>query len=365
MFRCRRRLICRNTRKNAGAAMNCIGPGLTQLPGILSMPPNDFHKTRRQFIGSATTYTMLLASGCRSNSTNTLPRTKIKAGYVKVLAALPFMYAVSNELFAKRNFDVELIEFASSNEVATAAIAGQIDFIGAGATNACLDAITASGKVLQISTTNDYVRRPDLQSTDFLIAQKQFKSIADLKGQTVAFFPGSFGRVFARLVLPKIGLSIDEVNYVEMAPAQWLASLKSGAIQAVTAMEPIATNIMLSMDVSVLVDGYYGLAMQNVPGSGTWFRSGHLHPKVERSLQEAMLESIKLITENPKVASKAIEQLFGLPTNVAEKVRLLSWNDATMQSARENLTNFAALLDREGAIQKPLPGSDEWIWSFS
>ena len=282
---------------------------------------------------------------------------------MKVLAALPFLYAASRGLFSARGLNVELVEFANSNDVATAAVSGKIDFVGAGATNACLDAATASGQLLQISTSNDYVRRPNLQSTDFLISKKHFKSPVDLKGQTVAFFPGSFGKVFARLVLPKIGLSINDVKYVEMAPAQWLAALESNAVQAVTAMEPVATSIMEKLEVSVLVDGYYGLAMQNVPASGTWFRHGHLVKSIEHALQDSVLEAITAVTSDREKTTASIVEIFGLDRAISQKVRLLNWADTTTESGKDNVIKFARMLSENDAIQKITPLGNKWIWT--
>jgi ABC-type nitrate/sulfonate/bicarbonate transport system substrate-binding protein len=315
--------------------------------------------SRRQFIGSvaATTATLPLTA-CFN-----LKSTKLKVGYVKVLAALPFMFAQKMGHFAKAGLEIEAIEFANSNDVATAGVTRAVDFIGAGATNACLDAMTASGTTMEIFTTNNYVRRPNKQSTDFLLSLPDFKTIESLKGQPVAFFPGSFGKMFAKLVLPKLGLDVSDVEYVEMQPGQWLAALQSGAIKAVTALEPAATKIMATLPVNVLVDGYYASVMQNVPASGSWFRAGHLDQSTEAKINRVMLDAITTLSGDRAAATTAIETLFSLDRVLAAQVRMLDWQSAKAANNRASLKQFASLLESAGGIARPVPKSDAWIWS--
>ena len=273
------------------------------------------------------------------------------------------MFAHKMGYFAKAGLDIEAVEFANSNDVATAGVTKAVDFIGAGATNACLDAMTASGSTMQIFTTNNYVKRPNNQSTDFLLSLPEFKTVESLKGQPVAFFPGSFGKMFAKLILPKLGLNVSDVQYVEMQPGQWLAALQSGAIKAVTALEPAATKIMTSLPVNVLVDGYYASVMQGVPASGSWFRSGHLDRATEEKINQVMLDAISLLSKDRAVATAAIQSLFSLDVGVAGKVRMLDWQSAKEGQDRIALKQFASLLESAGGIARPAPLNDAWIWS--
>jgi len=67
----------------------------------------------------------------------------VKIGYLAIGAGLPLFVAEEEGFFAEQSVEVELIEFRSSNDIASAAVAGRIDVIGTGATNAMLDANTA------------------------------------------------------------------------------------------------------------------------------------------------------------------------------------------------------------------------------
>lgn len=318
--------------------------------------------SRRHFFAAAGATGLVALTGCDMFG-GKKPRGPLKAGYVKVLAALPFMYAHDAGLFKEGGLSLEVVEFANSNDVALAGVSGSVDFVGAGATNASLDAMTAANKVMQMFTSNDYVKRPNLQSTDFLLALPEFTSPEALKGKTIAFFPGSFGKMFARLILPKIGLSVDDVKYVEMQPPQWLAALQSGSVQAVTALEPVATKIMESMKVNVLVDGYYATVMQNVPASGSWFRQGHLDRETETKVHAAMAKAIEILASDRNAANAAISKLFGLDSKIAEKVRLLDWHSTTEPAARQSLIDYASLLEEQKGIARPAPVNNSWIWA--
>lgn len=321
-----------------------------------------YRLTRRSFAIGAGSVALAALAGC-DKKTGQSSKGALKAGYVKVLAALPFMYAHEAGLFKERGLDLEVVEFANSNDVSLAGVSGSVDFVGAGATNASLDAMTAANKVMQMFTSNDYVKRPNLQSTDFLLALPEFASPEALKGKTIAFFPGSFGKMFARLVLPKIGLSVDDVKYVEMQPPQWLAALKSGSVHAVTALEPVATKIMETMKVNVLVDGYYATVMQNVPASGSWFRQGHLDRETETEVHAAMAKAIEILTTDRKAANAAIAKLFSLDAKIAEKVRLLDWHSTKEPAARQSLVDYATLLQEQKGISRPAPANNSWIWA--
>lgn len=314
--------------------------------------------SRRKFLVMSGASSLVPLAGCQPPN----PK-KLKAGYVKVLAGFPFMFALDAGLFRDVGLDIDVSEFANSNDVSLAAVSGSIDFVGAGATNASLDAMTAANTVLQMFTSNDYVKRPDRQSTDFLLSLPGYDTIESLKGKTIGFFPGSFGRMFARLVLPQLGLSLDEVNYVEMQPPQWLAALRSGSIQAVTALEPVATQILETMNVNVLVDGYYATVMQNVPASGSWFRQGHLDSQTEEAVHGAMKKAIEIISTDRAAATDAIARLFGLAPEIASKVRLLDWHSVREPAARQSLIDFGQLLERENGISRPPPPNHAWLWT--
>lgn len=286
---------------------------------------------------------------------------EVRIGYLAISSALPLFVAVNEGLLEQQGIKVKMIEFKSSNEVAVAAATKQIDIIGAGATNAILDAMATSNVGMRMFVANEYVKRPNGQSSDFLLARPEIKSMADLKGKKVAFMVGSVGRVFADEILPKHGLSISDIQYVEIPPPQWQAALSSGAIDAVTALEPFATNILKHSKVNILIDGYYAEVMPRVPASGAFFVDGALTPADEKRVVDAFRKAISIIETDKSKSLAALERFTQTPKDVLPDLRFLEWSVLDDPKARQAAQSLAEIFAKNKGIQK-LPAGSSWLW---
>lgn len=288
----------------------------------------------------------------------------VKIGYLAIGAGLPLFVAEQKGYFEEEGLNVELIEFKSSNDIASAAVAGRIDLIGTGATNAMLDANSETGAKFRLFLVNNYVKRPAAGSTDFVIARagSGVKSFVDLKGSTVAIFPGSVGEVFASAVVPKLGLQTDDLATVSMAPPQWLPALQSGSIDAVLgAVEPFATQIIEDGVGEVIVDGYYAELMQSVPASGAWFIEGALTNEQERGFVAAFGKALKDIRDDEKGARPALSAYTSISDDLVKKIRLQDWMLITEDGVSESALSFAQAFYDAGGIQE-LPQDNSWLW---
>lgn len=298
------------------------------------------------------------------NTISNRQATNIKIGYIAIGAGLPLFVAESNGYFAEEGLAVELIEFRSSNDIASAAIAGRIDVIGTGATNAMLDANTETGIGFQLFMANNYVKRADQQSTDFVLVApgSDIDSFLDLRGKPVAVFPGSVGEVFADAVMPILGVSPDELEIVSMAPQQWMPSLKSGSVVAIAgAVEPFASQILADGEGLVLVDGYYAELMPSVPASGAWFVSGKLDRDEEEAIYRAFEKSIDYIEAEPIRAKRSLLSYTNIDPEILEQIRLQDWTLSREDDTRDSATEFAKLFFQSGGLQRE-PIDDDWIW---
>jgi len=197
------------------------------------------NKKTLPWIGLAVVLTIASVVFVRTKKTNDASQgsSALRVGYLNIVACLPVLVAADEGLFAKNGLRVQLIELKTGNEVATAAITHRIDVIGGAAVNAVLDAMQASGAECQIFMANEYtLPLGDRPATDILVARKEIKSTLELSGKTIRIYPGSVGRAFAKAVLPKLGLSLDSVKLVEIPAVQMLAALKTGSVDAITAL---------------------------------------------------------------------------------------------------------------------------------
>lgn len=79
---------------------------------------------------------------------------------------------------------------------------------------------------------------------DMLVAQPQFKSLADLKGHRIGFEASSVGEVMLHEVLRVAGLSRHEVTLVNVPVHQQLVAWQQQTLDAVLAYEPVAGQLL-------------------------------------------------------------------------------------------------------------------------
>ena len=289
---------------------------------------------------------------------------KIKVGYLPIGAALPLFVAEENGHFSSRGLEVEFIEFKNSNDIAAAAISKRIDFVGSGATNAMLDANSETVAGLVLFSVNNYMKRENLGSTDFVLVKKNsgFTDFSDLRGKTVAIFPGSVGEVFANAIMPKLGLERNEVDAIPMAPTQWMASLNNGSVDAVIgAIEPFATMMIKSGNFEVLHDGFYGELNDKVPASGAWFIKGRLSEEVESAIVASFADAIADIRTDPSNSKMALTKYTAISENLVTDIRLQDWEIITEPGVKESAIELAEIFYKLGGIQQ-LPTDDAWLW---
>ncbi len=297
----------------------------------------------------------------QSNQTDNDP---IKVAYLPIGAGLPIFVAEEQGFFDEQGLSVDLIEFKTSNDIAAAGLSGRVDVIGTGATNAMLDANSNANGRFRLFLANNYVKRADGQSTDFVIARSgsNIENYGDFKGRTVAIFPGSVGEVFLAAVSPKLGLEPDEVETVAMPPAQWLPSLQSGSIDGVFgAVEPFATFILDEGVGEIVVDGYYAELMPDVPASGAWFISQKLTKDEERRFYAAIQKAVQFIATDEVAARQALAGYTAIPAEKLSRIRLQDWRMSGDDGMSDLLSTFAEAFYRQGGLAEQ-PTSDDWIW---
>jgi NitT/TauT family transport system substrate-binding protein len=289
---------------------------------------------------------------------------EVKVGYLAIGAGLPIFVAEKNGYFDEQGLDVQLVEFKTSNDVAAAGLSEQIDVVGTGATNAMLDANSNAGGKFQLFLLNNYVKRPDGQSTDFVLSKNgdAIKQFSDFKGKTVAIFPGSVGEVFLKSVAPKLGLKPEDLKVVSMAPPQWMPALESGSIDGVFgAVEPFATQMLKSGTAKIVVDGYYAELMPAVPASGAWFIENRLSRDEQARFYAAIKKATLFIRSNEAEARTALGDFTPTPKDQLTEIRLQDWRLIEESGASKSAQDFALIFHQNGGISQ-LPATDSWLW---
>ncbi|HEX5691297.1 MAG TPA: ABC transporter substrate-binding protein [Roseiflexaceae bacterium] len=173
--------------------------------------------------------------------------TPLKVGYSTWVGYGPLFVAQDKKFYEQNGVAVELNKIEDPKLRFAALAAGQLDGLVS-----TLDALSLYYKPdLQIQA----VLALDTSSGgDGIVAKKDIKSVADLKGRTVAYNPGSVSDFYLNYVLQEAGLTIDDVKGVSMKQDDAGAALVAGKVDAAVTWEPWLSKAKEAPDGQVLID---------------------------------------------------------------------------------------------------------------
>ncbi|MCC9628926.1 aliphatic sulfonate ABC transporter substrate-binding protein [Blastopirellula sp. JC732] len=143
------------------------------------------------------------------------------------------------------------------------------------------------------------------------------KSMADLKGKKIAATKGSFCHHLLALALQRDGLSLSDVQFINMSGPEINVSLQTGQIDAGVTWEPYISQILSSGKMRVLMDGA-GLKSGNevIAVNKTLVEQS---PEVVQTILAAFQRGHQFLQEHPNEAAKLIAEDVNLePAQVEE-----------------------------------------------
>lgn len=271
---------------------------------------------------------LLVAAAALAQSVAPLaPRETVRIAYVPITKFGTLYVAAERGLFDKYGIDVEINRVASGSEAIAFLEQGQID---------------VGGIAIVVSLWNGWSQGMDLRviapgglepfegsPTKLMLRSTlsaEVQSIADLRGRTVAVAggPGSGGEYLAAKALERGGLSIFDVNLLNVANPDMPLAFESGAIDAGILGAPFA-------DQSEASGAAIPFAEDLTPGLMT----------------VAFVGSSRFVSERPEVANR-----FALA--MLEAARLMQGEELF---SRENLDAFMAFIPgtTEEALMRGAP----------
>lgn len=182
---------------------------------------------------------VLLVTACSSSNESTAvseEKTTVKIGYLPITHAVP-LYMQSNKEY--EDYNLELVKFGSWPELMDALNTGNID----GASVLIQLAMNAKEKGIDLKAVALGHRDGNV-----LVGAPHIEEVADLKGETFAI-PSRFSthNILLYQMLQKNGLAYEDVNVVELPPAEMPAALAEGRIAGYVVAEPFGA-ISVSLD---------------------------------------------------------------------------------------------------------------------
>ncbi|MCW2877326.1 MAG: sulfonate/nitrate/taurine transporter periplasmic protein [Sphaerisporangium sp.] len=184
---------------------------------------------------------LVLGTACAAEKTAAPPAatgaSKIKLGFSAWPGWFPWQVAEEQGLFAKNGVEVELKYFDSYTDSLNALATGNID-ANSQTLNDTL-ASAAGGAKEAVVLVND-----NSTGNDQIIARDGVKSLADLKGRTVAAEQGTVDHYLLLLALRKAGLTEADVKFQPLPTDAAAAAFVAGQVDAVGVFAPFTTTAL-------------------------------------------------------------------------------------------------------------------------
>jgi len=161
-----------------------------------------------------------------------LAAEKIKVGYNIWVGSSGVFVAQEKGFFKQAGLDVEFVPFKSPGDTLPALVGGHIDIALTTADNVVL-LNSKSGSNLKIIFATD-----TSNGADGVIAKKQFSSLADLKGKTVAVTQGEVNELLLLKGLEKANMKLSDLKTINMDPDGAGAAFAAGKVDAAVTWEP-------------------------------------------------------------------------------------------------------------------------------
>ncbi|HBF8484958.1 TPA: NrtA/SsuA/CpmA family ABC transporter substrate-binding protein [Clostridioides difficile] len=291
-------------------------------------------KLKKLLIG-ITILTLATASlaGCAKKN-NGEKLSEINLTYVKSPLNVPSIIQKQDDLFGKEfkkdNIKVNFHEITTGPEQTQALAAGEIDFLHAlGGTSALI----AASNGVELKILNTYSRSP--KGFMILTNNNSIKSVADLVGKKVAGPKGTILHQVLISALDKEGLSMDDVEFVNMGIPEASAALSDGSVDAALIAGPAALKAMKSGSKLVangegLVDGIIVTAVS------TDF--AEKHPEIVERFMKVEKETLEYVNNNFDEAMEKVAKEVDL--SLEETKELYAWYDFSLDITDKDISSL-------------------------
>jgi NitT/TauT family transport system substrate-binding protein len=180
---------------------------------------------------------LLVTAACGGGGGDKGSGTKVRLGFSAWPGWFPWQVAEEKGLFKKAGLDVDLKWFESYLDSLNALSAGQLD-ANSQTLNDTISSV-AGGAKEAIVLVND-----NSTGNDQIIVTDAIKTVADLKGKSVAAEQGTVDHYLLLLGLQKAGLGPGDVNFQPLETGAAAAAFASGRLEGVGVFAPFTTQAL-------------------------------------------------------------------------------------------------------------------------
>jgi taurine transport system substrate-binding protein len=251
------------------------------------------------------------------------------------LSHYPVWVGIEKGIFKAHGLDVKWENFGTSSSRMSALVSDQIQFGGVGSISAIALMATGFQGFYILGAPDSYA------TVEGIIALKDIKSPADLKGKKIGVPFASSAHVLVLDVLEQAGLNAEQdVTLINIPAGDTPSTFNSGQVDAVSTWAPSFNMLRAQENAHVLLDDTqfslyksYGLG----PGPDALVGSKSFvdeNPNASSAFLEAFFESSKFINDNPDEAADILVKLTSLPLADQKTVlKDITWSPITEQQA--------------------------------
>lgn len=171
----------------------------------------------------------------------------LKIGHSTWVGYGPLYIARDKGFFEEENVEVELIIVEDAKSRFAALAAGQLDGM----------AVTLDTMTLYWKQNNQFAAVmgiDDSNGGDGVVSNQDIETVADLKGKKVGFSEGSTSHFFISYLLDLAGLSLDDIEAINMTPGDAGAAFVAQQVDAAVTWEPWLTRGKQATHGKILAD---------------------------------------------------------------------------------------------------------------
>lgn len=294
---------------------------------------------------------LMLGGGCRREPAAASQGT-VRLSIIPATTGLAAFAAVHNGTFLRHHVTTQETSIPSSNDLINALVAGRTDVAVAVSIIPLLHLeLNQPGQFRLIGHT----RMRDVGPFDSVIVRNEspIRSLADLAGHRIGVFPGTSATNLLRAHLTRNSVPTQGVEFIRLPPAAQLASLDSGAIDALFGYEPTVTTALLAGSHRRVTGSVYATLVNPCPAGANAIsrRFEREHRLVAQQTLAALDEGTQWVRSHEPEARQELMRALSLPSNVASAVPLVEW---TTQDEIDvaNVQRFIDLLVEVGELPR-------------
>lgn len=242
------------------------------------------------------------------------PDKPVRIGFSSWIGYGAFHVAEKKGFFDKRGVEVDITVSEDTSQRLIALKAGRLD-----ATATTVDTIAAAAargtplvQVTGVDASN---------GGDGIIATKDIKSVADMRGKPVAVHQGTIEEFFLAYVLDKNGMTLDDVKINNLKPDDAGAAFAAGKVPVAVTYEPWLSRAKQNPNGQVLVStkDFPDLIVDTLAFSREYTEK---HPASVKAFLAAYEDAVQFIKTNPDEANEIMAQVADQkPEELAEQLK--------------------------------------------